>query len=691
MPLQKGNWNGRWRGNATIVSAKRPFSTLQRTVKQLSRRLLPTSCLRKQRNLSISRPKIMQNQAHEFGFAALSVLTRDTAPNPARMRRETLLLDGVWSLSVNDGPSEPVLVPFVPQAKINKIVVPPGEVTLSYSTSFELPVGWAGGLLHFEGIDHEAEVILNGQTIGRHVGAYDPFALFVPASVLGLGIEGGSTCLHVLTVLVRDSSSSRSILSGKQERKAREGCIFYANMSGIWKSVWLEQVGPTHVSEVLMEADSAGNLHVAIEVSGVSDAHSVALSLTGPDGTTIHVSAPVMDGCTEIVARVTDVRPWSIASPDLYFGTIALLDGRGKAVDSIDTYVGFRDVRMRDGYYRLNDEPFFFQGLLNQAVYPDTLYTPTDAHTLTDLDETRRHGFNGERRHQTTPRHRDLWLADKAGYWLSIELPCARDLSRQTDRDQALMEWRRILRAYAWNHPCVFFLVPGNENWGLLTHPHHEVDASDEERELFQYELGRATEAAAPRHLPYAANDGWRLVTTRKGATSHGQLDPSRLMFNIHDYTSDAELRSTYGSLPRFPAPGTWGTNASYVFHSEDYSYDGHTPMILSEVGGRALLGRPSEGVFAYGTIYSDPEAWAAEISTMITLLGSLPVVRGGYVLTQTRDAGNDPDDDTSLGELNGILDGYGSPKHAGDALGRANEAARRSFQSFNEAEREGC
>ena len=40
-------------------------------------------------------------------------------------------------------------------------------------------------------------------------------------------------------------------------------------------------------------------------------------------------------------------------------------------------------------------------------------------------------------------------------------------------------------------------------------------------------------------------------------------------MFNVHDYASNAELQSTYGSLPRFPEPGTWGSNASYVFFRE--------------------------------------------------------------------------------------------------------------------------
>jgi hypothetical protein len=62
----------------------------------------------------------------------------------------------------------------------------------------------------------------------------------------------------------------------------------------------------------------------------------------------------------------------------------AVLTRGGEAVDEIETYVGFRDFVMRDGYYRLNGQPFYLQGLLNQAIYPDTLYTPTDQHTLTE-------------------------------------------------------------------------------------------------------------------------------------------------------------------------------------------------------------------------------------------------------------------------------------------------------------------
>jgi hypothetical protein len=324
--------------------------------------------------------------------------------------------------------------------------------------------------------------------------------------------------------------------------------------------------------------------------------------------------------------------------------------------------VGFRDFVMRDGYYRLNGQPFYLQGLLNQAIYPDTLYTPTDEHTLTDYQHTLDQGFNGERRHQTTPRHRDLWLADRMGYWLTIELPSGRNLLRDDHRADAVDQWKRIVRAYAWNHPCVFFLCPGNEDWGLLEHAQHRVPSTPKDRENFQFELGDATQETAPPGMPYAANDGWRVVTVRKWGQTSNRLNGSRLMLNVHDYASNEVLRRMYGRIARFPKPGTWGKNPQHVFHSADYTYNGQTPLVMSEIGGRALLNRTARGVFAYGKIHRDPEAWAQELGELITLMGELAIVRGGYVLTQTRDAGNDPDDPTSRGRSTASSTAAASP-----------------------------
>ncbi|MDB5661058.1 MAG: hypothetical protein JWS10_3673 [Cypionkella sp.] len=610
--------------------------------------------------------------------AALPILTRDTAPNPARIRRETLPLDGVWNLSVCGGPSEPVVVPFAPQSKVNGITVPRGKADLRYDRTVELPFDWEGGMLHIEGADHEADVLMNGVKLCRHKGAYDPIGIFVPASVLALGVDGDSTKLHSLTVAVRDYSGRRSIISGKQERQTSEGVIFYGNMSGLWKSVWIERAQTSHINDFKIVASGTGDLTATIDVASPQDGQNVLLTLAH-EGLTFSVSGAVEGGRAVLKKHIDDVRAWSLQDPNLYFGTLTLLDHDRRLVDSIETYVGFRTFVMDwdSGYYRLNGQPFYFQGLLNQAIYPDTLYTPTDQHTLTDFEHTLEQGFNGERRHQTTPRHRDLWFADKMGYWLSIELPSARDLLKLGSRANAIAEWGRIIRAYAWNHPCVFFLVPINEDWGMLEHRHHEVKATDTDREAFQIELGLVTEEIAPPGMPYAANDGWRVITSRKFGMPVETLARERLMLNIHDYAENSLLKHIYGRIECWPDRDTWGENPRHVFHSHGYGYDGQTPIMMSEIGGRALLNRPSKGVFAYGKTHTDPEVWAAELAELITLMGTFAFVRGGYVLTQTRDAGNDPDDDTSKGEVNGLLDAQGVLKYPGPVVQEANGKAR--------------
>lgn len=609
------------------------------------------------------------------------LVTRDAAPNPARVRRETLMLDGIWSLSVDGRPFEPVLAPFPPQARVNAIAVPEGAVELSYRRVFEAPADWPGAVLHLEGVDREAEVSLNGVPLGRHAGAWDPMEAFVPREALDAGADGGAMRLHAIEVVARDCSRARTVPTGKQERRPGEGAIFYANMSGIWKSAWIERAGPVRIRDFRLTARASGRLALDVEVAGGAEGCAVLLTLERGGTDPLRLSALVEGGRARIEAMVEGAAPWSPEAPNLHMAALALLGGRGEALDLIETYVGFRDFEMQGGYYRLNGRPFHLRGLLNQAIYPDTLYTPTDAHTRTDIEETRAHGFNGERRHQTTPRHRDLWLADTMGYWLSIEMPSARNLRAGADRAAAIEEWRRIVGAYAWNHPSVFFLVPGNENWGLLNHPHHEVGATPEEQEAFQYELGQATEACAPPGMPYAVNDGWKLVTSHRRGEAQQRLDPSRLMFNVHDYADAETLRRTYGGIARRPEPGSWGANPDHVFHDETYGYDGTTPVMLSEFGGRACLDRPSDGVFAYGCVHRDPAAWASETAELVALMGEMPVVRGGFVLTQTRDAGNDPDDPRSRGEINGILDGHGRPKHAQDVLRQACERAHAEWR----------
>jgi hypothetical protein len=61
--------------------------------------------------------------------------------------------------------------------------------------------------------------------------------------------------------------------------------------------------------------------------------------------------------------------------------------------------------------------------------------------------------------------------------------------------------------------------------------------------------------------------------------------------------------------------------------------------------------------------------------------IGASPIIRGGYVMTQMRDAGNDPNNKMSGGELNGILTADGKEKIPAEEFRTANEIAERYWR----------
>jgi hypothetical protein len=333
------------------------------------------------------------------------------------------------------------------------------------------------------------------------------------------------------------------------------------------------------------------------------------------------VVAGVAGGLARFDLMVEGARPWSPDAPHLHDATLTLLGEDGATLDALDTYLGFRDFEMRDGYYRLNGEPFQLRGLLNQAIYPDTLYTPTDAHTLRDYEETLAHGFNGERRHQTTPRHRDLWLADRMGYWLSIEMPSARNLRNDAHRAAAVAEWTRIVRAYAW-HPSVLYLA-GQRELGPAQRPPPRDRRQRGRARGVPVRTRRGHRGLRPPRHPVC---GQRRLAPCHLAPARRHPEPPRpVAADVQPPRLRGQLAAAQHLRP--PAPlspaGKWSWNARYVFQDSSYTYDGRTPIVLSEVGGRACLNRPARGVFAYGRIYHDPAKWGDELGELIELMGT--------------------------------------------------------------------
>ena len=164
---------------------------------------------------------------------------RSEYPRPQLARSSYLNLNGLWHYRISQDPDDEsfdgeILVPFSPESALSGVsrVLQPNEY-LMYERQVELPHGFNQGLvlLNFGAVDQEAEVFINRQFVGRHIGGYTPFSFNITDFV-----EGNS---FLIQVRVKDYTDTHHHQTGKQ--KLYPQGIFYTPQAGIWQTVWLER------------------------------------------------------------------------------------------------------------------------------------------------------------------------------------------------------------------------------------------------------------------------------------------------------------------------------------------------------------------------------------------------------------------------------------------------------------------
>jgi beta-galactosidase/beta-glucuronidase len=164
---------------------------------------------------------------------------------------------------------------------------------------------------------------------------------------------------------------------------------------------------------------------------------------------------------------------WSPDSPALYHAR-ATLRAADQPVDTLSATCGFRTIAARNGRIYLNDQPIYLRGVLDQAYYPQTLYTPPSLEFLEDqVRKAKALGLNCLRCHIKIEDPRYYEVADRLGILIWTEIPnwvLLTDASNQ----RAQTTFRQMV-ARDWNHPSIFAWTLINEDWGvdLTRNPEH--------------------------------------------------------------------------------------------------------------------------------------------------------------------------------------------------------------------------
>ncbi|MCO8121152.1 glycoside hydrolase family 2 [Stieleria sp. TO1_6] len=398
-------------------------------------------------------------------------------PRPGLVRPQWTNLNGIWQYAVTNSTERPdqfpgsILVPFAIEAPLSGVgrLLKPEEV-LWYRRTFEhSPIADQRLLLHFEAVDYDTEVFVNGKSIGTHVGSSDPFSFDITATTRA-GIND-------LVVRVIDKTA---VTQTRGKQKLQPKGIYYTRVSGIWQTVWMESVPQRRIASIKMKPRLYnGTLRVLPTLAGTPiKGEQVRITVSDADGKTY-----VADG--SLMVHLADVHRWSPDDPYLYDIVVELLDVSGKTVDRVESYAGMREfdiARDAAGHLRmrLNGEFIFHYGTLDQGWWPDGLLTPpSDEAMCFDVDYLKAAGFNTIRKHIKVEPRRFYYHCDKVGMlvwqdmpstgggpkWTRME-PDPPEEQKPIEQHQQFIREMKAMVLNLQNHPCIAAWVPFNERWG---------------------------------------------------------------------------------------------------------------------------------------------------------------------------------------------------------------------------------
>lgn len=410
-------------------------------------------------------------------------------PRPQMVRDRWTNLNGLWRYAVTS--SDVTLAPDVWEGEI---LVPYSiESSLSgvgrrlerddvlwYRRSFHAEPVSGRLLLNFEAVDYACTVWVNNIEVGAHTGGSLPFSFDVTEAV-----RRGENDV-VVRVVDQTDDRGHYQLRGKQAR--RPGGIWYTPVSGIWQTVWLEEV-----PEVFIES-----LRIDTQIDPATV--TVTAGLGGRQRAGQKVRVRLLDrerevsrgeGRAAVTLPVDDAVLWSPDTPHLYGLEIELIDIDGGVIDRVESYAGIREVGEAIGahgkpVFTLNGEEIFHWGPLDQGWWPESLLTPPSAEAMRfDIDYLKSAGFNMIRKHIKVEPRRYYAYCDRVGMLVwqdqvsgghrKSEWPEWRRLDRPgIEPDVVWPDWAhrqymselRGMIDTLYNHPSIVCWVPFNERWG---------------------------------------------------------------------------------------------------------------------------------------------------------------------------------------------------------------------------------
>jgi hypothetical protein len=304
-------------------------------------------------------------------------------------------------------------------------------------------------------------------------------------------------------------------------------------------------VPAAHISRFELTASIDGTLLARVET-------------TEPVDVELRVDGQRVTFRDETALSLDEPRLWSPEHPELYDVELETASG-----DIVTSYVAFRSFERRGRELLLNGEPRRLRGVLDQAYWPDGVYTaPNDDALRADVEAAKELGFDLARMHVKVADPRWYAWCDRLGLLVAQDIPSPLRLDTPEARENFGREIDEIVEQLR-DQPCVVMWVVINEDWGEPT-------------EEFQRELVQRVRDADPASVVIDAS-GWK---------HRGDTD----VLDVHDYGDDLSAHRSPHDLPLWI--GECGGVSLVVAGEEDFAYKHVTSAdALAQEYGRLIGG----------------------------------------------------------------------------------------------------
>ncbi len=175
-------------------------------------------------------------------------------PRPQMQRSNWTSLNGIWRFCYDDAreyaqpnqikswPME-IRVPFPPESRASGIGDRGFHPWCWYQRDFDCKPLSGRVILRFGAVDYNARVWINGCLAVTHEGGHTPFWADITHMLEPSGKQ-------TVTVHVEDDPHELAKPRGKQDWQLEPHAIWYPRTTGIWQTVWFEQVPDNYIEKI---------------------------------------------------------------------------------------------------------------------------------------------------------------------------------------------------------------------------------------------------------------------------------------------------------------------------------------------------------------------------------------------------------------------------------------------------------